>query len=208
MKTRNRLPALACLLLIAAGAPAMAYDSPEYRVVETRAEYEVREYSPYLVVETTVDDRKGDPRNIAFRRLFSYISGNNVARADVAMTVPVTSTVAASAKIEMTVPVTTEPADDGARTMQFMLPPEYTLDTAPQPKDPTVSLRAIPAERVAVRRYSGLSNERNWRAEDTVLQAAIARDGLEVAGPSRLAVYNGPLTPWFMRRNEVVVPLR
>jgi hypothetical protein len=92
--------------------------------------------------------------------------------------------------------------------MQFMLPPTYTLDSAPQPKDPAVSLRAIPAERLAVRRYSGLSNERNWREEDAVLQAALTRDGLEAAGPSRLAVYNGPLTPWFMRRNEVVVPLR
>jgi len=39
--------------------------------------------------------------------------------------------------------------------VQFAMPPEWTLDTLPEPTDPAVSLRAVPARTVAVIRYSG-----------------------------------------------------
>jgi predicted secreted protein len=206
MNARTLLPALAGLLLIAAGSPAMAYESPAYRVLATTEAYEVREIEAHLGVETTVEGSYSQSRNQAFRRLFDYIQGNNTTRGKVEMTVPVTSR-PASQKIAMTVPVTSAPEGAG-HTMQFVLPRSFTRDTAPEPSDPLVRLVDIPAEKVAVRRFSGLSSEANWRKAEATLLEALRADGLEPAGPSRLAVYNGPLTPWFMRRNEVVVPLR
>jgi len=191
MRIRTVLPTLAALLLLAAGAPAMAYESPDYRVLSQADGYEVREVAAHLAVETTVQGSYSQSRNRAFRRLFDYIQGNNTARGKIAMTVPVTSAPAG-----------------GGHTMQFVLPKAFDRDTAPVPNDPAVRLVDIPAEKVAVRRFSGLSSESNWRENEAELLAALARDGLEAAGPSRFAVYNGPITPWFMRRNEVVVPLR
>jgi len=206
MRSHAVLPLLAALLLLAAGATAMAYESPDYRVLSTAEGYEVREVAAHLAVETTVQGSYSQSRNRAFRRLFDYIQGNNTARGKIAMTVPVT-TEPVSQKIDMTVPVTSSAAGVG-HTMQFVLPGAFDRDTAPLPNDPAVRLVDIPAEKVAVRRFSGSSSESNWREHEAELLAALARDGLEAAGPSRFAVYNGPITPWFMRRNEVVVPLR
>lgn len=207
MNRSAALPVLACLLLsLVAGGNALAYESPEHRVVATAEGYEVREIAPHLAVETTVPGTYAQARNRAFRRLFDYIRGDNTVRAKVDMTVPVTSR-PASQEIAMTVPVTSAPSA-GGHSMQFVLPRAFDRDSAPVPNDPQVRLVEVPAERVAVRRFSGLSSEDNWREEEAELLAALRRDGLEPAGPSRLAVYNGPLTPWFMRRNEVVVPLR
>ena len=39
------------------------------------------------------------------------------------------------------------------------------------------------------------------------LQAALQRDGLTPTGPARLARYDPPWQPWFMRRNEAQVPV-
>jgi hypothetical protein len=207
MNNSAALPALACLLLaLVAGGNAMAYESPEYRVITQADGYEVREIAAHLAVETTVPGTYAQARNRAFRRLFDYIQGENTLRTQVDMTVPVTSR-PASAKIAMTVPVTSAPSA-GGHTMQFVLPRAFDRDSAPLPKDPQVRLVEVPAERVAVGRFSGLSSEDNWREAEAALLAALQRDGLEPAGASRLAVYNGPFTPWFMRRNEVVVPLR
>lgn len=199
-------PLLTALLLLAAGAPAVAYESPDYQVLSQAEGYEVREVAAHLAVETTVEGSYGQSRNRAFRRLFDYIQGNNTARGKIAMTVPVTSQPVAQ-KIDMTVPVTSTPAGRG-HSMQFVLPKAFDRETAPVPNDPQVRLVDVPAEKVAVRRFSGMSSESNWRENEAELLAALQRDGLEASGPSRFAVYNGPLTPWFMRRNEVVVPLR
>jgi effector-binding domain-containing protein len=206
MRSHAVLPLLVALPLLAAAAPAIAYESLPYRVLATADGYEVREVAAHLAVETTVEGSYSQSRNRAFRRLFDYIQGNNTARRKIAMTVPVTSE-PTSQKVAMTVPVTSAPAGAG-HSMQFVLPSEFTRETAPLPKDPEVRLVDIPAEKVAVRRFSGLSSESNWRENEAALLEALRRDGLEPAGTSRFAVYNGPLTPWFMRRNEVLVPLR
>jgi hypothetical protein len=203
MKT---LTAFAFVLLALCAGVAMAYESPAYRVVAGADGYEVREVDAHLAVETTVAGTYAQGRNRAFRRLFDYIRGNNTVRAEVEMTVPVTSR-PQSQEIATTVPVTSAPAQ-GGHVMQFVLPRAFDRASAPVPRDPEVRLVEVPVERVAVRRFSGLSSENNRRENEAELLAALARDGLEPAGPARLAVYNGPLTPWFMRRNEVVVPLR
>jgi hypothetical protein len=36
----------------------------------------------------------------------------------------------------------------------------------------------------------------------------MAKQGLEPAGEAVWARYNPPFTPWFLRRNEVLIPVR
>ena len=46
---------------------------------------------------------------------------------------------------------------------------------------------------------------RDFSGQTEALIAALAEVGLTAAGPPTLAVYNGPLTPGPLRRNEVLV---
>ena len=112
----------------------MSYEEPQYTVLYTDGEVEYRQYESYLVSETVVEaDSYRAAGNEGFRRLFRYITGNNQGRSEISMTVPVAQ--APAEKIAMTVPVQQAEADKGW-TISFMLPAEYTLETAPQPADP------------------------------------------------------------------------
>jgi hypothetical protein len=207
MNRRTALIALIAPIALALGAAlpvssAMALEEPAFTVEKTFATFELRRYAPYLVVETVAESR-----NAAFRRLFNYIAGSNVAQQKIEMTVPVVMN-APGEKIEMTAPVVTERSTSGSgEAMQFVLPARFTLDSAPRPTDATVTLRAIDAQWLAVRRYSGTWSERNFAENEAALRADAKAAGLSITGAARFAAYNGPLTPWFMRRNEVLLPV-
>jgi hypothetical protein len=187
-------------------SPAMAIEEPAFTVEKTFATFELRRYAPFVVAETVADSR-----NTAFRRLFNYIAGSNVAQQKIEMTAPVVMNAPGQAgeKIEMTAPVVTERSagSSGGEVMQFVLPARFTLDTAPRPTDATVKLRALDAQWLAVRRYSGTWSESNFAENEAALRADAKAAGLTITGAARFAAYNGPLTPWFMRRNEVLLPV-
>jgi len=91
--------------------------------------------------------------------------------------------------------------------MRFMMPSSFTLDTLPKPTDPAVSLRTVPAERFAVLRYSGSWSSGLYEEQLATLRAAMARAGLEATGEPIWARYDPPFTPWFLRRNEIMIPV-
>ena len=145
--------AAAALTALAVPLQADAIEEAAYTVVESHGELEVRDYEPRILVETFVEGSFDEAGNRAFRRLFNYISGDNRSRVKIDMTAPVTQEVG-SEKIEMTAPVTQEGGDDGWR-IAFLLPASYSWETAPQPTDDRVSLRLVPARRMAAIRFSG-----------------------------------------------------
>lgn len=112
-----------------------------------------------------------------------------------------------SEKIAMTAPVT-QIERAGSWTVRFTMPRGYTLETLPEPNDPKVSLRRLPAERFAVIRFSGLAGKADVDAKTIELLAAAKAHHLRAIGPVSLARYNPPWTLWFMRRNEVMVPVK
>jgi SOUL heme-binding protein len=187
----------------------MAIEEPQYRVIERDGAFELRDYAPYLVAETQVDAGFEDAGNIAFRRLFGYISGDNTTQQTIAMTTPVTQSrdTDRGERIAMTAPVTQVASGEGY-TVAFTVPANYTLDTVPQPTDPTVVIRKIPRQLVAAWRYSGRWTAANYRDNESALRAAIKARGLEANGEPVLARYNPPFMPWFLRRNEVLIPVK
>jgi SOUL heme-binding protein len=208
MQSANILVAAALAVALNAASPgvAMAYEEPRFERVANQEGFEVRRYAAYWVAETRMSGESESARGEAFRRLFNYISGNNRAQQSIEMTVPVVT--AESQRIEMTAPVMSRPAEDGtAMVMQFVLPARFDGGNAPQPIDPRVQLRRIEGETVAVRSYSGRSNEANYLEHEAELLRLLDRAQVPAGGAPRFAVYNGPFTPWFMRRNEVIVPL-
>ena len=114
----------------------------------------------------------------------------------------------------MTSPVSQQPALEPSvkssgeqHVVSFMMPAQYTMESIPQPDDPAIQLRLVPACRMAAIRYSGTWSEKNYRESEAALKAWIQEQGLTVTGEPVWARYNPPFTPWFMRRNEILIPV-
>ncbi|MBN8279473.1 MAG: heme-binding protein [Gammaproteobacteria bacterium] len=212
MTTLKLLTPLLAIALLAAGflRPALATEEPAFRLVTKDGAFELREYPALLAAETVVTDTDfEDAGNIAFNRLFGYISGNNRSRTEIAMTAPVVQqATAGSEKIAMTVPVVQQPGEAGSYRVAFLVPSGYTADTVPAPLDPAVRIVATPARRVAVRRYSGWATAAKHRTEEAELRAELEARGLTPAGDAISAQYNAPFVPGPFRRNEVLIPVK
>lgn len=195
--------ALAAALLLPPSA--MAIDEPSFRVIESAPPVEIREYAPYVVAETRVAGGFRDVGTEGFRRLFAYISGENRGATKVAMTAPVTQQ-ATSEKIAMTAPVTQQ-ADGGVYRIAFVLPSQYTLESAPVPTNPDVRLVQVPARRVVAVRYSGLWSAENYKEALEQLTAFAQQRELQLTGEPVYARYDPPFMPWFLRRNEILVEI-
>jgi hypothetical protein len=183
----------------------MAYEEAKYTVIMKERNYELRLYESHIVAETVVDGDFDKAGNEGFRRLFKYISGENQKKQSIAMTTPV-SQEAGSEKIAMTAPVSQERTGDQWR-IAFVMPSEYTLDTLPQPADPKVLLKQVPARRLAVITYSGTWSKKRYEEKKALLDAFIQKQNWRPLGEPVFARYNSPFTLWFLRRNEVMVPV-
>lgn len=193
------------LTLLAIPLLMSATEEPAHGIVQTLGDVEIREYEPYVVAEVLVDCSAEEAGNRAFPILAGYIFGKNKGQRKFAMTAPVTQT-AAPTRMKMTTPVTQAETPEGF-VVQFVLPKGVTLESAPEPLDERVKLRAVPATRIAAIRYSGTWSEGNYSRHVAKLQAALDSAGLRWIGDPVNARYNPPWTPWFMRRNEVWLQL-
>lgn len=170
----------------------MALEQPNYRVVKTFDGVELREYEPYKIAICRLDgiDDLNRASSAGFRYLFNYISGDNQAQQKVAMTVPVIQ----------------QPESVGW-SISFVVPREFYGPGAPAPKNSKVKIEDVPGGMVAALRYRGLWNSSKFEDKSAELLGALANQGLTPSGEVFSAVYNPPMTPPFLRRNEVLVRL-
>ena len=175
---------------------SIALEETSYRVIATNQIYEIREYDDRLAVQTS----QKNGQNGAFRKLFKYISGSNISSSKIEMTTPVTQSV----KIDMTTPVT-QKLQDGKIIMKFFLPRKFQIKTVPQPLNEDLSIVMVKGGKYAVIKYSGRSTYKNFERHSKVLLEALAADKIETIDQPIKATFNGPLTPFFMRRNEAMI---
>jgi len=161
----------------------MASEEPKYELIKSTDVYEIRYYEDRLAVQTI----QAPGEDGAFRRLFNYISGSNKNSSKIAMTAPVTET------------------DEGnVMVMHFFLPKSFTDQTAPLPLADNVKLVMIKGGYYAVTKYSGRSNNQNFKRHATLLRDAMNKDEIVFKGDPIKATYNAPFVPSFLRRNEVM----
>ena len=91
--------------------------------------------------------------------------------------------------------------------MQFVLPRGVAGASAPEPLDARVQLREVVPARVAVIHYSGLWSAKNDAQHLAKLKAAMRAADLAWTGEPVYSRYNAPFMPWFMRRNEIWLPM-
>ena len=204
MKHSTRIILVAAIITFGA-MDAMAIEEATYTVVKQENNFEIRDYAPHILAETVVEGDLEEAGNKAFNRLFRYISGENRSRQKVAMTAPV-SQEQKGEKIQMTAPVGQQRVQE-KWAVSFMMPASYTMETLPEPEDPKVTLRQVPARRMAAVRYSGFWSEKNYLRYKLELESWIHEKGLTIVGDPLWARYNPPFTPWFLRRNEILIPI-
>jgi effector-binding domain-containing protein len=160
-----------------------------YKVLKRIGKIEIRRYPRFVIARV---DGYGDG---GFNILFRFITGNNRQKSDIAMTAPVVSE-----QIAMTSPVLSETG-----SIAFIMPEGFTRETTPEPLDERVKIVEIPERTVAALRFSGRWSDSVFKKKTEDLLVEIKNAGLKTAGQVFSMRYNGPYTPWFMRRNEVAV---
>ena len=178
---------------------SIAYEETSYRILAANQIYEIREYDDRLAVQTSQENGQ----NRAFRKLFKYISGSNISSTKIEMTIPVTQSI----KIDMTTPVT-QKFQDGKIIMRFFLPRKFQLETAPQPLSEDLSITVVKGGKYAVMKYSGRSTVKNFEKHSKLLLEALSINKITTLDDPIKATFNGPLTPFFVRRNEVMVRIK
>jgi len=166
-------------------------ESPKYTVLVKDGNFEIRQYSSYVIAETTIkgdfDNASGD----AFRILAGYIFGKNKGENKIAMTSPV----------EMQ-------QDDNRFTMRFSMPSQYKMEDLPEPLDSRITFEVIKPEVRASNRYSWLSSKKRSFKKSQELRAWLKSQNDYTANKDYVyAGYNPPWTLPFFRRNEVHITL-
>jgi hypothetical protein len=182
---------------------AMALEEAKYTVLQKRDAFELREYAPQVVAETIVQGDFSSVGNEAFQRLYGYISGKNRKAQSIPMIAPVNQEVG-SEKITMTAPVNQERVGSEWR-VAFVMPADSRLSDLPVPLDPSVVLREIPGRTMAALTYSGTWSKKRYDKHLTILKERMKELGLKASGEPVFARYNPPFTPWFLRRNEILI---
>ena len=178
---------------------SIAYEETSYRIVAANQNYEIREYNDRLAVQTSQENGQ----NKAFRELFKYISGSNTSSTKIEMTIPVTQSI----KIDMTTPVT-QKFQDGKIIMRFFLPRKFQPETVPQPLNEDLSIVVVKGGKYAVMKYSGRSTVKNFEKHSNLLLEALSVNKITTLDDPIKATFNGPLTPFFIRRNEVMIRIK
>lgn len=197
-------------LVAMSGCSVFGIESVEeapYQLVRAEVPFEIRDYDAIVVAETRVAADAKKAGNVAFRKLFAYISGENEPGEKIAMTSPVIAESGgpdSGESIAMTAPVTYQ-KDGEAWRYRFVLPQDYTFDNAPRPSNQEITLIEIEPKRVAAIRYSGLATAKARSRNADALATWIETQGLDVLSEPSWAGYNSPWALPPFRRNEVLI---
>jgi hypothetical protein len=161
----------------------------KYEVLREINNIEIRHYLSMVIARV---DGYGDG---GFNILFDFITGNNRQKSKIAMTAPVVSE-----QIAMTAPVLSE-----SDSIAFVMPEGLTVETTPEPLDERVKIIEIPERDVAALKFSGRWSSSIFDKKSKEMLEELTKAGIKSLGQVFAMRYNGPFTPWFMRRNEVAI---
>lgn len=206
------LVAIALPLATLSGCNMGQFEEPAFTAIKAENGIELRDYAPVIAAEVEVTGERKEAISQGFRLIADYIFGNNEPKAKIAMTAPVIQQADAKKQgetIAMTAPVIQQGKGDGkAWKVQFIMPPEYSLETLPKPINPEVKIKKIAARRMVVIRFSGGAGDENIARHNALLNDYVKANKLRTRGEPVLAFYDPPWTLPFLRRNEIMLELR
>ena len=168
---------------------------------------QIRRTSESIYATVTVSGSDTQAPGSAFGILAGYIFGKNTAQDQIAMTAPVVTQPTAE-PIAMTAPVISQSSGDNTTDVSFIMPSQYTMQTLPLPQDDRIRITSVASKVIAVISFDGYVSRRS-RVDRYRNKLLITLQDMEipVIGETIIAQYNDPLTPWFMRTNEIWVEI-
>ena len=164
-------------------------ETPDYKVVKTIGDVEIREYPKMLVAQTSLSSSSFENSGSnGFRTIAGYIFGGNQGNQKIAMTAPVVMNMGDSA------------------TMYFVMPKQYQKEQLPTPNSPSVKIIEEAPKTLAVIKYGGFSSDKDIKRYCKELEETLAQNNIQWKGGFMFMGYNAP---WDVvnRRNEVAVEI-
>lgn len=195
MKTARWIAAGAGLAVAGAAAAYAQYrqtEEPDFAVVRTDGDFELRDYPALVVAEVSHAGTRERASGASFRRLAAYIFAQDRPEG--------------GEKIAMTAPVLQDEPRPGQWRMRFVMPAKHTLETLP-PAPADITLTKTPARRMGALRFSGNGSGADLALMEARLREWIAAQRLMPAGEAEFAFYDAPMIPGPLRRNEVLIPV-
>jgi len=152
-----------------------------------RTKVEIRRYHPCVIADVIVEAPYSQAASLGFRPLVTYISQN---------------------KIAMTAPVLQESTDSRSWMISFVMPAEMTVRDLPNPQNSKVRLRTLSEQLSAVLAFTGLAPSSKIQEKELELRAALAKESLTPIGALRIARFDPPWKPGFLRYNEVILDIK
>lgn len=159
----------------------------KFDLVKRVGKVEIRRYHSCVMADVTVHAAYRYAANLGFRPLVTYISQNNIA---------------------MTAPVLQEQHDPEAWIVSFVMPAGMRIEDLPLPKHTDVTLRHIDEHMAAALAFSGVTTESRVHEKESELRDVLTREHLAATGPMRIARFDPPWKPGFLRYNEVIIPIQ
>jgi hypothetical protein len=153
---------------------------------------EFRQYSGYLVATAQHTGTYGEATASAFNKIEEYFSGHN----------------SENKKFQLMRPVFHR--KEGTHwVVSVILPKGYELNSAPVPLDPSVSLKKIPPQKVAVLEYADSNNIDCIKARELELLKWLgSQTDFAPVSNGRVAEYDAPYGIPFLNRNEILIDVR
>mgnify|MGYP003344035415 FL=1 len=160
----------------------------KYQVLKNIGGIEIRSYYPYVTADILVNEDYEKAANQGFRPLANYIFGNNIA---------------------MTAPVIVQDESESSEKWQvsFVMPDGSKIENMPAPTGP-VKLRSEAEEICAAIKFSGYTSRARVKKFEEKLFRALEEQNIQITGKVRIARFDPPWKPGFIRYNELIVPIK
>ena len=151
-----------------------------------RTKVEIRRYHPCVIADVLVEAPYSQAASLGFRPLVTYISQNNIA---------------------MTAPVLQESTDSSSWIISFVMPEGMTVADLPNPQSSKVTLRTLAEQLAAVLPFTGITTTSKIQEKESELRLALTNESLTPIGTLRIARFDPPWKPGFLRYNEVILDI-
>ncbi len=197
--------ALILLAGVLAGPVISNVERPDYEVIQSKQNIEIRQYDPMIIAEVEVVGNREEAIREGFRLLADYIFGNNTTKKNISMTAPVEQK--GNQEIAMTTPVQQQFTDKSWR-ISFVMPSKFSMDSLPVPNNNRVHLKQVLAKKFVVIEFSGTNSNANVNEHENQLMSYIEANMIKTIGSPKYAFYDAPWTLPILRRNEVMIEIK
>ena len=164
-------------------------EKPKYSVELAERNFQIRAYEQHIIAKVITDGERQQALRNGFRPLVRYIGAKE----------------RGGNKISMTVPVMQEKNSSNDWSVFFFMPSEFTKNSLPPAVDKNIQFEDVMARKTAAITFSGLTTNQLLIDKEKSLLEWIHQNNYTQIGKPIYAFYNDPLTPSFLRKNEILI---